>query len=132
METQVIVATRMEAPSIDIEHEEHKANLEEFKKKKKLESKFNTETNMGECSYRKILMPFHLEAKVDIKPYDGEVYAIKLNQWFKHMEMQFNVHEVTEEQRISLTRLNLEGHALARWESDAAGSALENDPLVND
>jgi hypothetical protein len=38
---------------------------------------------MGECNYRKMSMPFHVEAKVDIKPYAREVDAIKLNQWLQ-------------------------------------------------
>jgi hypothetical protein len=39
--------------------------------------------------------PFYVEAKVDIKPYVGEVDAIKLNQWLQQMDMYISVHEVS-------------------------------------
>lgn len=77
-------------------------------------------------------VPFHVEAKVDIKPYVGEVDAIKLNQWLQQMEVYFNIHEVAGKQRIAFEKLKLEGHALAWWESDAACRALENEPPVTD
>jgi hypothetical protein len=56
----------MDAPSVKSEHEEHKANLEEFKKKKKPESKLKTKTKMGEHNYRKMSVSFHVEAKVEM------------------------------------------------------------------
>jgi len=79
MVTQVLVAKGMEAPSTDIEHGEHKANLKDTKKNEKPKSELKTNTKKGECSYRKMSMPFCVEAKVDIKPYVGGVDANKLN-----------------------------------------------------
>jgi hypothetical protein len=38
---------------------------------------------------------------VDIKPYVGEVDAIKLNQWLQQMEVYFSVHEVTRKKKIA-------------------------------
>jgi hypothetical protein len=53
-----------------------------------------------------------MEAKVDIKPYQGENDALKLNNWLQQLGFYFNVHLVDEEQKISFTRLKLEGRAL--------------------
>jgi len=53
-----------------------------------------------------------MEAKVDIKPYQGEIDALKHNNWFQQLEVYFNIHHIDEEQKISFTRLKLEGHAL--------------------
>ena len=40
------------------------------------------------------------------------------------------MHEVVKKQKIAFSQWKLEGHALAWWESDAMGRALENEPLV--
>jgi hypothetical protein len=69
-----------------------------------------------------------VEAKVDIKPYVGEVYAIRMNQWLQQMEVYFSVHEVTGKQNIYFSQLNLEGHALEWWESDRVSILLGNEP----
>jgi hypothetical protein len=66
--------------------------------------------------------------KVGIKPYVGEVDAIKLNQWIQYMEVYLSVHEITEKQRIAFAWLNLEWNALAWWESDVIGSVVVNEP----
>jgi hypothetical protein len=42
------------------------------------------------------------------------------------------VHKVTGKKNIAFAWLKLEGHALAWWESDAVGRALENDPPITD
>jgi hypothetical protein len=86
----------------------------------------------GEWNYNKTHVPFHAEAKVEIKPYAGEVDAIRLNQWLQWMQVYFNVHEVTKKQKIVFSWLKLEGHALTWWESDAVNRELGNEPLVID
>jgi len=37
-------------------------------------------------------LPFKVEAKVDIKPYDGEVDVIKMNHWLHKLKVYFSVH----------------------------------------
>jgi hypothetical protein len=59
---------------------------------------------------------FKMEVKVDIKPYQGEIDALKLNHWLQQLEVYFSVHNIDEEQKISFSRLKLEGHALTWWE----------------
>jgi hypothetical protein len=58
-----------------------------------------------------------MEEKVDIKPYQGEIDAVKLNNWLQQLEVYFNVHDIKEEKNILFVRLKLEGHALTWWES---------------
>jgi hypothetical protein len=48
---------------------------------------------------------------VDIKPYVGELDAIRPCQRLQHMEVYFSMHEVTGK-NIDFSRLNIEGHAL--------------------
>ena len=56
-----------------------------------------------------------MEAKVDIKPYQGEIDALKLNHLLDQVEVYFIIHNIDEEQKISFARLKLEGHALTWW-----------------
>jgi hypothetical protein len=65
----------------------------------------------------KVQTPFKVEAKIDIKPYVGEIDALKLNQWLQQLEVYFSVHQIGEDKRISFNQLKLEGHALTWWES---------------
>jgi hypothetical protein len=39
-----------------------------------------------------------MEAKVDIKPYQGEIDIVKLNQWLEQLEVYFNVYSYIEEE----------------------------------
>jgi hypothetical protein len=94
MVSQLLVTKCKETPSTKTCHEGPK------KEENKPEIECKTEPEMGECSYNKTHVPFHVEAKVDIKPYVREVDAIKLNQWLQQMEVYFNVHEVTGKQKI--------------------------------
>ena len=55
---------------------------------------------------------FKMEAKVDIKPYQGEIDALKLNHWLQHLEFYLSVHHIDQEQKRSFSRSKLEGHAL--------------------
>lgn len=45
--------------------------------------------------------PFKMEAKVDIKLYQGEIDARTLNHWLYHLGVYFSVHDIEEEQNIS-------------------------------
>jgi hypothetical protein len=38
--------------------------------------------------------PFKVEEKVDVKPYQGDIDDIKLNQWLQNLEVCFNVHNI--------------------------------------
>jgi hypothetical protein len=87
---------------------------------------------MGESSYSKTQVPFHVESKVDIKPYTKKVDAISLNQWLQQMEVYFIMHEEIGKKKIVFSCLKLEGHALKWWESDAVRKELGNEPLVTD
>jgi hypothetical protein len=40
---------------------------------------------------------FKVEAEVDIKSYQGEIDAIKLNQWLQPLEVYFSAHNILEE-----------------------------------
>jgi len=91
-----------------------------------------TNTNMGECIYKKTQVPFCVEAKVDIKPYVREVDSIKLNHWPQKMEVYFSVHDLIKKQNIAFAWLKLEDHALGSWESDPTRRELQNDPPVID
>lgn len=44
---------------------------------------------------------FKMEAKVDIKPYQGEIDALKLNHWLHLLEVYCSVYHIEEEQKIS-------------------------------
>ena len=87
-------------------------------------------TRNGECNSSKAQVRFHVEDKVDIKPYVGEVDPIELNHWIQKLDVYFNMYEVIGKQNILFSQLNLEIHALAWWESDAIRKELENEPLV--
>jgi hypothetical protein len=73
---------------------------------------------------------FKMEAKVGIKPYQGEINALKLNHWLRQLEVYFSIHHIDEEQKISFSKLKLEGHALTWWESHTETLRLEGDPPV--
>jgi len=38
-----------------------------------------------------------MEAKVDIKTYQGEIDVVKLNHWLQHLEVYFSVYNIDEE-----------------------------------
>jgi hypothetical protein len=63
MVSQLLAVKRKETPSTEACHEGPK------KEENKPETEHKTEPEMGECSYNKTHVPFHVEAKVDIKPY---------------------------------------------------------------
>jgi hypothetical protein len=41
-----------------------------------------------------------MEEKVDIKPYQGETYALKMNHWLQQLEVCFSVHHIDEGKNI--------------------------------
>jgi hypothetical protein len=43
---------------------------------------------------------FEMEAKVDIKPCQGEIDCLKLNHWVQQLEVYFSVHNIGEEKKI--------------------------------
>jgi hypothetical protein len=43
---------------------------------------------------------FKMDAKVDIKPYQGEIDVINLNHWLQQLEVYFNVDNIQEEKKI--------------------------------
>lgn len=53
-----------------------------------------------------------MEEKVDIKTYQGDISALKLNHWLYKLELYFNIRDIDEEQKISFARLELGGNAL--------------------
>jgi hypothetical protein len=57
-----------------------------------------------------------MEDKLDIKPYQGDINALKMNNWLQQLEVYFSVHHIDEEKKISFARMKLEGHALTWWE----------------
>jgi hypothetical protein len=73
---------------------------------------------------------FKLEAKVDIKPYHGNIDVVRLNNWLQQLEVYFSLHNIDEEHKISFSWLKLEGHALTYWESHIDTLRIEGNPLV--
>jgi hypothetical protein len=65
------------------------------RRKKELETKIKTKIDMREQNHKKNQVNFYVKVKADIKPYVGEVDAIKLNQWLQQMDMYISVHEVS-------------------------------------
>jgi hypothetical protein len=59
---------------------------------------------------------FKMEEKVDIKPYQDDIEALKLNHWLQQPEFYFSIHHIDEEHTISFYRLKLKGHDLTWWE----------------
>jgi hypothetical protein len=53
---------------------------------------------------------------VDLKPYQGEINVVKLNQWLQQLEVYFNVHSIRENKNISFNPLKLENNAQTWWE----------------
>jgi hypothetical protein len=53
-----------------------------------------------------------MEAKVDIKPYQGEINSLKLNHSLQQLDVYFSDHHIDEMKNISFARLKLQGHAL--------------------
>jgi hypothetical protein len=47
---------------------------------------------------------------VDINPYQGEIDALKPNNWLQQLELYLSVHHIYEGGKISFARLKLEGH----------------------
>jgi hypothetical protein len=41
-----------------------------------------------------------MEAKVDVKKYQGDINALKLNHWLYQLEVYFTIHHINEENRI--------------------------------
>jgi hypothetical protein len=37
-----------------------------------------------------------VEVEVDINPYQGDIYDVKLNQWLQKLEVYFGVHNIAE------------------------------------
>jgi len=79
--SQLLALKCKETLSIEVSHEDTKKE----EKKKDIQGKANIE--MGEYSYNREHVCFHMEEKVDIKPYSREVDAIRLNQWLQQMEI---------------------------------------------
>jgi hypothetical protein len=74
---------------------------------------------------------FKMEVKVYIKPYQGEINVLKLNDWLNKLEVYFSVHNIDEDKNISFSQLKLEGQALTWWEIHVDTLGLEGDLLVN-
>jgi hypothetical protein len=73
---------------------------------------------------------FKMEAKVDIKPYQGEINALEMNHWLQQLEFYFSVHTIDKGKKISFDRLKLEGNALTSRESHRKTLRLEGDQVT--
>jgi hypothetical protein len=71
-----------------------------------------------------------MQVKVDIKPYQGDIDALKPNHWLQIWKFIFNVHPIDEGENITFSRLKLESHALSWWEIHIETLRLEGDPIV--
>ena len=40
---------------------------------------------------------FKMEVKVDIKPYQGEIDALKLNHWLQQLEVYISIHQIAKD-----------------------------------
>jgi hypothetical protein len=57
-----------------------------------------------------------MEKKEDINPNQGDIDALKLNDWLQQLEVYFRIHHKYEEKKISFSRLKLEDRDLTWWE----------------
>jgi hypothetical protein len=71
-----------------------------------------------------------MEEKVNIKTYQGDLNALKVNHLYKQLEFYVSINHIYEENNISFATLKLEGHALTWWEIHTETLRLEGDPLV--
>jgi hypothetical protein len=53
-----------------------------------------------------------MEEKVDIKTYQADIDALKINHWLQQLEVYFSIHHIDEGKNISFSILMLEVHAL--------------------
>jgi hypothetical protein len=67
-----------------------------------------------------------MESKVDIKPYQGDIDALKLNHRLQKLDY-FIVQNIDEEKKILFSQLKLEGHASTWWEIHTKKIRLEGD-----
>lgn len=71
-----------------------------------------------------------MEAKVHIKSYQGEIDALKSNNWLQQLELYFSVHHIDKEHKRSFSILKLDGYALTKWESHIEILKIDDDPPV--
>jgi Ty3 transposon capsid-like protein len=90
--------------------------LKPRKEEKKPESELDTpKRDEGEPNTSKT--PFRVEAKVEIRPYDGQMEPEKLNNWIRQLEVYFSCYSFSDKEKISFSRLKMDGYALLWWES---------------
>jgi len=65
-----------------------------------------------------------------MKPYQGNIYVLKMNRWLQQLEVYFDVHHIGEAQKISFAKLKLDSNALTWRESHTETLRLESDPPV--
>ena len=84
--------------------------------------------NEGSSSSANSSLKFNLEAKFEIQ---GDVNVERLDHWLKQLEVYFNIHGITEEQKISFARLKMGGHPLVWWESYVETLRLSKEELIS-
>ena len=58
---------------------------------------------------------FKMEKKVDINPYQGDIKALRLNNWLRKLQVYFFVYNIDDDKNMSISRLELQGHTLTWW-----------------
>jgi hypothetical protein len=58
------------------------------------EEKEEPKLEKGDSSNQYFQHLFKMEERFKIKPYEGEVDALKLNHWLQQLEVYFSVHNV--------------------------------------
>jgi len=73
-----------------------------------------------------------MEVKFKLKSFGGEIDPERLNQWFKQMEAYFWVQKIeSDEEKIEIATLKLEGHALVWWEAYLdSNTSFEEVPMI--
>ncbi|PWA90212.1 hypothetical protein CTI12_AA103160 [Artemisia annua] len=61
--------------------------------------------------------PFKVEAKIDIRTYDGTIDAEKLDSWLDQLETYFTLYGFRSSEKVVFAQLKLTSHALAWWNS---------------
>lgn len=70
------------------------------------------------------------EEKVYIKPYQGDINALKLNHWLQDLDVYFSVYNIEEEIKISCAYLKLKDHVLIWWKIHKETLKLEGYPPI--
>ena len=68
-----------------------------------------------EKKIKEISQSFRIEAKIEIRTFDGSINAKKLDAWIDQVETYFDLYGYSIEVKVSFVRLKLSYHTLVWW-----------------